>query len=251
MTAGDDNMGVALVTGASRNIGRAIAVRLAAGGANLVIHVGTDRVAAAETIAAVEAVGAQATVVNGDLSQEDEARRVVAEAAAAWGRLDTVVNNAAIRPEAPFAELTYARWRQVMAINLDAAFLVSHAALPHLGQSPMAAIVNIGGLTGHTGAAHRAHVIAAKAGLVGLTKAMAHDLAEAGITVNCVAPGMIETDRRAQDGVAPRHHGSRKNLLGHRGRPEDVAEAVGYLCSSGARYVTGETLHVNGGAYLS
>lgn len=242
---------VALVTGASRNIGRAIAVELAGMGAHVVVHVGSDKAAAAETVAGIEEAGSTATVVSGDLSDEATANRVVGEAAAALGRLDIVVNNAAIRPEAPFAELDFAQWRRVMGVNLDAVFLVSKAALPHLETSPNAAIVSLGGLTGHSGAADRAHVIASKAAVVGLTKAMAHDLGGKGITVNCVAPGLIATARKAQGGVDPKHHDTRTNLVGRRGDSREVADAVAFLCSPKARYITGETLHVNGGAYLA
>ncbi|MCT7376751.1 SDR family NAD(P)-dependent oxidoreductase [Chelativorans salis] len=251
MTTEDLKGRTALVTGASRNLGRAIAVTLAGRGADIAVHVASDRAAGQETAAAVEAMGRKAALVSGDLSDPETARRVVAEAASAFGRLDIVVNNAAIRPESPFETLAYEEWRKVMGIALDAVFLVSQAALPHLDESDQAAIVNIGGLTGHTGAAHRAHVIAAKAGIVGLTKAMAYELSPKGVNVNCVSPGLIETQRVANRGKAPKHHDTRTNLVGRKGYPEEVAEAVAYLCGSAARYITGETLHVNGGAYLS
>ena len=237
----------ALVTGASRNIGRAIAAALARRGAAIAVHVANDAAAGEETAALVRAAGPHAVVLQGDLAEPATAGRIVAEAASALGRLDIVVNNAAIRPEASFAELAYAEWRRVIAIALDAVFLVSQAALPHLARSDHAAIVNLGGLTGHTGAAHRAHVVAAKAGVVGLTKALAHELSPQGITVNVVAPGLIDT---ARPGAAPKHHDSRATLVGRRGTPEEVAEAVAFLCGPAARYVTGQTLHVNGGAYL-
>ncbi len=241
----------ALVTGASRNIGRAIVVELARMGAHVAVHVGRDTDAAAETVAEIEAVGGSATVLRGDLSDEATAKRVVAEAAAARGRLDIVVNNAAIRPEAAFEELAFADWRRVMGVNLDAVFLVCQAAVPHLAQSPNGAIVSLGGLTGHSGAGERAHVITSKAAIVGLTKAMAHDLSPRGITVNCVAPGLIDTARVAQGGTAPKHHDSRTNLVGRRGTTQEVADAVAFLCSPKARYITGETLQLNGGAYLA
>lgn len=241
---------VVLVTGASRNIGRAIALAMAARGCNVVVHVARDLASGEDTATAVRALGVSAAVVSGDLSEPNTAAQVVSTAAAAYGRLDYLINNAAIRPEASFESLEYEEWRHVLAVCLDAPFLVSQAALPYLQRSDCAAIVNIGGLTGHTGAAHRAHVITAKAGLVGLTKAMAHDLAPL-VTVNCVAPGMIATERQSSGAVAnPHHHATRTNLLGRRGTPEDVAEAVAYLCSPCGRYITGETLHVNGGAYL-
>ena len=239
-----------LVTGASRNIGRAIALALARRGADVVVHVARDRQAGGETASSVLASGRQAVVVHGDLAYPEIAMRVVCEAAEAFGRLDGLVNNAAIRPEAPFAILTYDEWRRVLAVCLDSAFLVSQAALSYLVKSDRAAIVNIGGLTGHTGAAHRAHVVTAKAGLIGLTKALAHELAPE-ITVNCVSPGLIDTLRQGQTAKRPQHHATRTNLAGRRGLPEEVAEAVAFLCGPGARYITGQTLHVNGGAYLS
>lgn len=248
----DLNGKVGLVTGASRNIGRAIAVSLAERGADVIIHVARDLEAGAESVAAVEAAGTRAILVSGDLSDPEDAARVVSEAATAFGRLDIVVNNAAIRPEAPFEEITYQAWRDVMGTNLDSVFLVSQAALDVLKQHDQAAIVNIGGMTAHKGALHRAHVVAAKAGVVGLTKAMAHDLATDGITVNCVVPGLIDTQRFASAGsTEPKHRDTAANLLGRKGVPQDVANAVIYLVGPSGRYVTGATMHVNGGAYLS
>ncbi|KXF74889.1 short-chain dehydrogenase [Paramesorhizobium deserti] len=241
---------VALVTGASRNIGRAIAVRLARDGSDVVVHVGRDKSAAEETVAEIRAVGRRVHVVSADLTAPPTCRALVEEAVAIFGGLDILVNNAAIRPEAPFEEITLAEWRRVMALALDAPFLVSQAAVAPLSQSGRAAIVHIGGLTGHTGAANRAHVVAAKAGLVGLGKAMAHDLADKGITVNCVVPGLIDTARKGGTSGAPAHHAHRANLLGRRGTAEDVAEAVAFFCSPANRYVTGQSLHVNGGAFL-
>ncbi|TNC63597.1 SDR family NAD(P)-dependent oxidoreductase [Rubellimicrobium roseum] len=246
----EQDRAVALITGASRNIGRAIAVHLAGKGHDIVVHVGQDQRAGGATAAAVREAGGRAAVVTADLAQPEAISVMVERAAAVFGRLDVVVNNAAIRPESSFETLSYEEWREVMSICLDAPFLVSQAALPHLARSPSASIVNIGGLTGHTGAENRAHVVTAKAGLVGLTKALAHELAGRGIRVNCVAPGLIETDRGGASAHRPSHHASRRNLLGHRGTPEDVAMAVAYLCGPEGRYLTGQTLHVNGGAYL-
>lgn len=246
----DQDRPVALVTGASRNIGRAIAIHLASRGHDVVVHVGRDRDAGEETAAAVRTAGGQAAVVAADLARPEEIPAMVEAAAGALGRLDVVVNNAAIRPEAAVEQISIEEWRWVMSIGLDAPFLVCQSALSHLARSPAASIVNIGGLTGHTGAENRVHVVTAKAGLVGLTKALAHDFAGQRIRVNCVAPGLIETDRGAAGGHTPAHHASRRNLLGHRGTPEDVAMAVAYLCGPEGRYLTGQTLHVNGGAYL-
>jgi len=134
-----------------------------------------------------------------------------------------------------------------MALCLDSVFLLAKAALPSLRHSDQASIVTIGGLTGHTGAPGRVHVVTAKAALAGLTKALAHDLGKDAITVNCVSPGLIETRRTGEE---PKHHATRTNVLGRRGAPEEVAAMVRTLCGPTTRYVTGQTVHVNGGAFM-
>ncbi|MGH8740437.1 MAG: SDR family oxidoreductase [Burkholderiales bacterium] len=168
---------------------------------------------------------------------------------ARFGRLDILVNNAAIRAVESIEKIDLARWREITGVVLDGAWNCSKACIPFLGTSPAGAIINIGGMSAHTGAAGRPHVVAAKAGLVGLTRALAHDLAPQGVTVNCVVPGLIDTRRRESSGRSS--HQSRETLLGRRGRPEEVAAAVRFLAGPGARYITGQTLHVNGGAFLS
>ena len=239
---------VALVTGASRNIGRAIAETLGAAGASVLVHAHRDSIGAEETKRRVEAVGGRAAVALGDLADPAVPARIVESALAAFGRLDTLVANAAIRPEGTLDDLNYEDWRSVMALCLDSAFLLTKAALASLRRSDAASIVTIGGLTGHSGAAGRVHVITAKAGLVGLTKALAHDLGKDAITVNCVSPGLIETVRTGEE---PKHHASRTTVLGRRGTPEEVASAVRMLVGPGSRYITGQTLHVNGGALMA
>ena len=134
---------------------------------------------------------------------------------------------------------------------VDGAFHCTQAALPLLRESGAGTVINIGGLTAYTGASMRAHVVTAKAALGGLTRALAHELAEYGITVNCVAPGMVDTVRKAASATGtPHHHATQKSLLGRRGHPEEIASAVVWLAGPGARFTTGQTLHVNGGAYL-
>jgi 3-oxoacyl-[acyl-carrier protein] reductase len=241
----------AVVTGAARNIGRAIALALAAQGARIVVNAVASGDAAAETAALVRAAGGEAIVHLADVTDEAAVAGLMAAAADAFGGIDVLVNNAAVRRETPFAELTYAQWREVMGVIMDGAFLCASAALPYLKASGAGSIVNIGGLSAHTGSPGRAHVVAAKSGLAGLTRGLAHDLAPDGITVNCVVPGLIDTVRGASATGTPAMHGLHRTLVGRRGTSEEVAAYVAFLCGPGGRYVTGQTVHVNGGAYLS
>jgi 3-oxoacyl-[acyl-carrier protein] reductase len=240
---------VAVVTGAAGNIGRAIALELAGAGAAIVVNAKRSGEAARDVANAVAAIGGRAIVHLSDITQPDGAKTLMAAAADAFGGIDIVVNNAAIRRETPFRDLDYAQWREVVAVILDGAYLCAHSAYPWLSRSEAASIVNIGGMSAHSGSAGRAHVIAAKAGLVGLTRALAHDLSPEGINVNCVVPGLIERSRSHSVDGEPEHRARASTLVGRRGLPQDVASMVGYLCGPAARFVTGQTIHINGGAW--
>jgi 3-oxoacyl-[acyl-carrier protein] reductase len=242
---------VALVTGGARNIGRAISRALAAGGAAVMVNARTSRTEAEETAAAIRAAGGRAAIHFADVTDAGAVAAMVEATVGTFGRLDFLVNNAAVRTEAPFAGMQLEDWRRVLSIVLDGAFLCARSCLPHMIRAGGGAVVNIGGMTGHTGAAGRAHVVTAKAGLTGLTRALAHDLAPHGITVNCVVPGTIETARGLPG--APEHPAHRHALppLGRRGKPDEVAAAVRFLCGPGARYITGQSLHVSGGGYAT
>jgi 3-oxoacyl-[acyl-carrier protein] reductase len=242
---------VAIVTGAARNIGRNIALDLAQCGARVVVNAKSSADAAEETARLIREAGGEALVHLADVTVEAEARGLVAAAVARFGGVDILVNNAAVRRETKFADMDYGNWREVLSVILDGAYLCARAALAALQASGGGSIVNIGGMSAHTGSANRAHVVTAKAGLVGLTRALAHDLAPDGVTVNCVVPGMIDTVRGASAaGGEPAHHGAHHSLVGRRGQPEEVAALVRFLCGPRARYLTGQTLHANGGAYL-
>jgi 3-oxoacyl-[acyl-carrier protein] reductase len=243
---------VALVTGAGRNIGRAIALALADAGAKVAVNVRASRDEGQAVVDEIAAHGGNALLVAADVSQRVEVDAMIAAIAKHFGRLDIVVNNAAIRHEIAFADLPYADWRAAQAVCVDGAFHCTQAALTLLRGSEAGTVINIGGLTAHTGASNRAHVVTAKAALGGLTRALAHELAEFGITVNCVSPGMIDTVRNSASATAmPAHHSNSKPLLGRRGRPDEIASAVVWLAGPGGRYITGQTLHINGGAYLA
>jgi 3-oxoacyl-[acyl-carrier protein] reductase len=252
LIGGDELAGkVALVTGAGRNIGRAIALELAAAGASVIVNARANREEAAAVAREIEVAGGKAIALLADVADPAAVSAMVQQALAHFGRLDVLVNNASIRNESAFAELDYAAWRRVLDVCLDGAFHCVKACHAALKASGAGAIVNIGGLTGHIGAAGRAHVVTAKAGLAGLTRALAHDLAPDGITANCLSPGLIDTQRQVSSAPGtPAHHATSQTLVGRRGMPEECAATVRWLVGPGGRYVTGQTIHVNGGAYL-
>ena len=239
---------VALVTGGARNIGRSIALALAEEGAAVIVNAREARNEAEAVAREITASGGRAMVHVADVTDEGAVNAMAAAALQSFGRLDILVNNAAVRDVTPIDDIDFARWRRVTGTILDGAFLCVKACLPALRASGRGAIVNIGGMSGHTGAAGRPHVVAATLGLVGLTRALAHDLAPDGITVNCVVPGLIETNRAASSSSRSAHH--REALLGRRGDPKEVASVVRFLCGPQARFVTGQEWHVNGGGYL-
>jgi 3-oxoacyl-[acyl-carrier protein] reductase len=241
---------VALVTGGARNIGRAISRALAAGGAAVMVNANTSREAGEETVAMIEKAGGRAALCMGDITDPKAVQHLVDETVKKFGRLDMVVSNAAIRAETPFENIPFDEWKRVISIVLDGAFLVSQAALPHLVKAGGGSLVYIGGLTGHKGALHRAHVVAAKGGLAAMTKAVAHDLADKNITVNCVVPGPIDTVRGLPGAPERPDHRRTLPLVGRRGQPQEIAAMVRMLCGPDSRYITGQSIHINGGVIM-
>jgi 3-oxoacyl-[acyl-carrier protein] reductase len=239
---------VAVVTGAGRNIGRAIALALADGGAAVVVNARSNKAEADKVVGEIVAAGGKAVAVIGNVADATTADALAAAALHSFGRIDILVNNAALRREKPIDRMSYDEWREVMNTTLDSAFHCVKACLPAMKKNG-GTIINIGGMSAHIGSKHRAHVMTAKAALVGFSRALAHDLAADRITANCVVPGAIDTSRPATS-LAPAHHLTHGTITGERGKPEDVAAMVRFLAGPGGRHVTGQTLHVNAGAYL-
>lgn len=241
---------VALLTGAVRRNGRAMAHALARDGARIVINARASREEAETVAAEIEGLGVDAMVHLADVTDEKAVINMIETVVSRFGRLDILINNAANRAQSPFIEIGYAQWKSIVSIILDGAFLCSKAALPHLIASGGGRIVNIGGVSAHAGAIERAHVATAKAGLVGLTKALAAEFAQKGVTVNCVVPGKIGGERPKSAGKSPPLVGGRGPLVGREGTFEEVAAIVHALCLPSGAFVTGQTIHVNGGMYM-
>ena len=241
---------VALITGAVRRIGRATALRLAANGAAVVVNARSSALEAADVVREIEAAGGRAIHHLADVTDEAQVQAMADRVLQSFGRVDILVNNAANRKQSPFTEMSFAEWREITGVMLDGAFLCARAVLPAMVAQGGGTIVNIGGLSGHTGAFNRAHVATGKAGLVGLTKALAVEFADKGVTVNCVAPGKIGGKRAASAGESVSIPGGGEPLVGRAGTPEDVAAMILTLCLPTGGFVTGQTIHINGGLYL-
>jgi 3-oxoacyl-[acyl-carrier protein] reductase len=245
---------VALVTGSARRTGSAIARRLAACGAAVMITGRTSLDQARSVADDIEQThGAdRAAAMVADITDPEQASALVDCTVARFGRLDILVNSAALRGTADVETLPFAEWRSILQSILDGAFLCSQAAVPHLARSGAGRIVNIGGISAHVSGARHTAVITAKAGLNGLTKALAYDLGPKGITVNCVAPGtMISPDDGPERAERLRGYLQSNPIpLGRAGAPEDVADAVAALCGPAFRYMTGQIVHLNGGKFL-
>lgn len=238
---------IALVTGGSRGIGRAVATRLAELGADVVVNYASNPDAARKVVEAVEALGRRALAVKADVSREDEVRHMVAAVEETLGPIDVLVNNAGITRDGLFVRMNEADWDVVLAVNLKGAFLVSKAVARGMMKRRSGSIVNLSSVVGRRGNVGQANYAAAKAGLIGLTKSLARELAPRGIRVNAVAPGYVETDMTATIADEAKAAIYENTPLKRLGRPEDVAEAVVFLAGDAARYITGVVLPVDGG----
>jgi len=240
----------ALVTGASRGIGRAIAIALAEAGADVAVNFAGSEAAAAETAAAVEALGRKAILLQGNVGKAAEFETIVGKAIEAFGKLDILVNNAGITRDNLIMRMKEEEFDEVIETNLKGVFNGIKAVTRPMMKQRSGRIINISSVVGVLGNAGQANYVAAKAGVIGLTKSAARELASRGITVNAVAPGYIETDmtgklpQEVRDGILS------QVPLGRMGKPEDIASAVVYLASDAASYMTGQTIHIDGGMYM-
>ena len=240
---------VAIVTGAAKNIGRATCDSLSKLGYNILVHANSDKDGADETIKIIQKNNISTSQIIGDLTKPETSKELIFEASK-LGDISVLVNNASQREFNKFEDMTFDEWRFVMSINLDALFHTCKAVLPEMKKSNWGRIVNLGGLSAHISAIGRAHVITSKTAVVGFTRALAMEYAETGITINTVVPGLIDTVRGASAGSSLVHPSHSNPPVGRKGYPEEVATMISNLCGPNSAFITGQTIHVNGGSYF-
>ena len=241
---------IALVTGASRGIGRAIALRLAEEGADVAVNYLTSPDPAREVVRTVEAMGRRSLAVRADVASVEDVEAMVDRVEGELGPVDVLVNNAGIHKHHKSWEMETSDWDRIIGVNLTGAFLTSRILGPRMAERGWGRIINISSVVAMEGTDHEAHYAASKAGMHGLTKSMALELSPKGVTVNAVAPGWIRTDMTADATPEELAAAVEEIPLGRIGEPGEIASVVAYLASPEASYVTGQVLHVNGGMGL-
>ncbi|MCP3794378.1 3-oxoacyl-[acyl-carrier-protein] reductase [Paenibacillus sp. CH40] len=240
----------ALVTGASRGIGRSIALALAEAGANVAVNYAGSEAAATEVAEQIRAKGVEAITVQANVGRADEADQLIKDVIGAWGKIDVLVNNAGITRDNLIMRMKEEEFDQVIETNLKGVFNCLKAATRPMMKQRSGRIINISSVVGVLGNAGQANYVAAKAGVIGLTKSSARELASRGITVNCVAPGFIDTEMTQVLADDLRDNMLSGIPLARLGRPEEIADVVLFLASDASSYMTGQTLHVDGGMYM-
>jgi 3-oxoacyl-[acyl-carrier protein] reductase len=237
----------ALITGSSRGIGRSIALHLARQGASIAVNYLSNEEAAKEVQATIGSYEGQAVLVQGDVSDPEQAERVVETAHEAFGKLDILVNNAGFNRDTLLLRMSVQDWDEVMATNLRATFLCTKAALKHMLKQRSGRVINIGSVSGIAGNAGQANYAAAKAGLIGFTKAVAREMGSRGVTCNIVVPGLVETELTEHIPQQVKDMAMERIFVGRMGRPEDIAACVAFLASDEASYISGQAIVVDGG----
>lgn len=238
----------ALVTGSNKNIGRACVLQLAKAGCNVVINGARDRAAAEDVAAAAKAFGVETLIAMGDVGKREDCQRICKEALAKFGTVDILVNNAAIRQDGKFLEISEDDWRYAMAVNFDSAFWTARACLPGMLSKGWGRIINFAGMNAIHGYNGRAHVSASKHAAWGLTKALAKEFGPKGITTNIVSPGPIMGEKQDPKQAAHIKEMQSRVPVGRLGTPDEVAAAVTLLASEQGAFINGQMIQVNGGA---
>jgi len=239
---------VALVTGSGRNLGRATVLEMARRGADVAVNARSNRQEAESVVREAQALGVRAVALIADVGDEAQVKGMVEAALSELGRIDVLVNNAGLRRSTPFSEMGTVEWREVMAVNLDGPFYCSGAVVPGMIAQGGGRIINVSGLNAFKGRSGWAHVCASKMGALGLTRALAQELAPHGILVNHVVPGAFDTTRTGDQEAVSAARVVPGIPVGRMGLPEELARTCAFLASDDASYITGQTLHVNGGA---
>lgn len=239
---------VAVITGSARNIGRATALNLATQGYNILLHTRNDAENLEHSAALIKQTGMQCKSVTGSLSEIGVIEEL-REAAHSIGPCQILVNNASVRKTKPFLETTLDEWHEVFQINCDAQFLCTQAFLPDMLKENWGRVICLGGLSAHTGAVERAAVVTSKSSIPGLVRALAVEFAGSNVTFNCVVPGHIDVERSKNTGARLKHPKFEGNQVPY-GKPADVAHIISMLTGPDSNFVTGQTIHVNGGAFL-
>lgn len=238
---------VAVITGAGKGIGRAVALRLAQDGYKIAVCYKNSKSASENTVSEIISKGGAAKAFSLDITDSQNVNSVIAEIEKNFGEIDVLVNNAGIAEQSLFTDITDEMWQKMIDTNLSSAFYCSRAVLPFMIHRKKGKIINIASIWGETGGSCEVHYSAAKAGIIGMTKALAKEVGPSGITVNCVSPGVILTDMTAHFDADTMNGLKDETPLGRIGTPEDIAGAVSFLASAVASFITGQDIAVNGG----